>query len=85
MQKKLKMIGTVDVVIEILGGTGAVARLTRRTHPAVSNWRRAGAFPSATIYMINGALELTGYAAPPKLFRVAEFKAPPSKFADAES
>ncbi len=76
-----KTLNTVDSVIDALGGTGAVAKITRRTAAAVSNWRRVGTFPPATIYQINGALELIGCTAPAKLFNVPEFIAPPSKYA----
>jgi hypothetical protein len=68
-----ELLNTVDGVVEALGGTGAVARLTKRTDSAVSNWRKVGKFPSSTIFMITGALEQIGFTAPPKLFRVSEF------------
>jgi hypothetical protein len=68
-----KTLSTVGQVIEALGGTGSMAKLTRRTASAVSNWRKAGVFPAGTISVINGSLDRIGRRAPPKLFGIEAF------------
>ena len=41
-------LNTAEAVVDILGGTRAVAKLTGRSDPAVSNWRKANSFPANT-------------------------------------
>lgn len=47
---------SIDAVIDALGGTKKVAKLTGRTAAAVSNWRNAGKFPSNTYLLLKAAL-----------------------------
>jgi hypothetical protein len=77
-----KMLNTVDGVIDALGGTGAVAKLTKRRDSAVSNWRTVGTIPPKTFLQITTALELIGHTVSPKVFGMAEFKAPVSKYSE---
>lgn len=58
-----KELRTADEVVEALGGTGAVARMTRRVDSAVSNWRKAGRFPSRLYLVFSRELEQRGIRA----------------------
>jgi hypothetical protein len=55
-------------VIDVLGGTLAVAWLTGRGKTAVSNWRRAQRFPPNTYVTLTAALSTRGLSAPPWLW-----------------
>lgn len=68
----LDELGTVDSVIEALGGTKAVAGLFGRTDPAVSNWRKEGQFPPGTYDVIEAELEKIGKCAPRYLWAWAK-------------
>jgi hypothetical protein len=65
-------LSTVDSVIEALGGNGAVARLTGRTHQAVSNWRRRGHFPSETFCVLRDELNRRDVPTALSLWRMVE-------------
>jgi hypothetical protein len=64
----LKQLPTVDAVVDALGGTGAVAELTRNTDSAVSNWRRAEHFPANTYLILKGELKKIDCCAPDTLW-----------------
>jgi hypothetical protein len=55
-------------VIDALGGTAAVGRLTERRDTAVSNWRSSDCFPSNTYLVMKGALAAIGKSAPDSLW-----------------
>jgi hypothetical protein len=62
---------TVSAVVDALGGTGAVAVLTRsKWTSAVSNWRRDNAFPPKTYATIKAALKARGLDAPDALWKM---------------
>lgn len=63
-------LSTAAEVIDNLGGIAEVARLTRRTYNAVSNWRVLGSFPANTFLVLNAALKERGYTASPSLWRM---------------
>lgn len=69
---EMPVLETVDSVIEALGGSMAVVRLTGRSRQAVTNWRAAGAFSSATFLVMTTALAATGRRASPRLWRMDE-------------
>lgn len=62
---------TVDV-IEVLGGTDAVARLTGRKYSAAFNWRSFETFPPDTFVIMQRALRDAGHTAPDSLWRMVE-------------
>jgi hypothetical protein len=55
-----------------LGGTAKVARLTRRTPKAASNWQRFDAFPSNTFLVLRAALRRQRLTAPIKLWNMVD-------------
>lgn len=59
---------TASDVIDALGGTSKVARLTGRSMQAVSNWRERGAFPAETFLLLGDALGKAGRTAPASLW-----------------
>lgn len=62
---------TFEEVVEELGGVSAVLRLTGRRWPShVSNWKKAGRFPSDTYLILQEALVKTGATAPPELWGI---------------
>jgi len=63
---------TADEVVDALGGTKAVAELTRRKDSAVSNWRTAGKFPPNTYLLLKAALSDKNKGAPDALWSMAE-------------
>lgn len=65
----LEVLETVEDVIEALGGTAAMARLTGSRMTAVSNWRRQyNRFPARTYTHILAELEKVGKTAPASLW-----------------
>ena len=59
----MEPLASTSEVIDALGGTAAVARLTGRTMQAVSNWRERGFFTAAAYEPINKALNEAGLRA----------------------
>jgi hypothetical protein len=55
---------TTNAVIDALGGTRLVAKLTGRGQSAASNWRWAMQFPPNTYLTMTKALEAKGLFAP---------------------
>ncbi|WP_132254704.1 hypothetical protein [Methylobacterium segetis] len=60
---------TTSAVIDALGGTAAVARLTSRSMQAVSNWRERGFFSAASYQPISVGLAEKDLRADPRLWR----------------
>ena len=46
------ILGSVDEVVEALGGTAATARLLESSQSRVSNWRSMGRFPDSASVLI---------------------------------
>jgi hypothetical protein len=65
-------LNTAEAVVDILGGTRAVAKLTGRSDPAVSNWRKANSFPANTYLTLKSALEEKGATAPYSLWGMGQ-------------
>lgn len=65
----MEPLDTTSAVIDALGGTAAVARLTGRSMQAVSNWRERGFFTAPSFNAINGALSDRKLIAAPSLWR----------------
>ena len=63
---------TATEIIDILGGTSAVADLTGSSATAVSNWRVVNRLPSNTYLVIKDALARLGRAAPDHLWSMRE-------------
>jgi hypothetical protein len=59
---------TVDEVIDALGGTSAVARLTHRSLPAVSNWRSERRINPRFYALMIRELTRIGFTAEPSLW-----------------
>ena len=59
-------------VIDALGGTAKVAKITSRKPQAVSNWRSREAFPPETFLILTAALRDKGLSAPSSLWRMPE-------------
>lgn len=52
----MSTLDTTDAVIEVLGGTVAVANLTGKAKSAVSMWKARGRFPCDTFLILTHAL-----------------------------
>lgn len=65
------MLGTVEAVIEALGGTAATAALAGCKSPAVSNWRSRGRIPAELFLVFSEALSGKGKQVDPALFGMA--------------
>lgn len=68
----METLSTTIEVMDALGGTSAVAKLTGRTYAAAFNWRKAKRFPTNTFLVINSALAKKGKSAPKMLWRMPE-------------
>ncbi len=68
---------STSAVIDVLGGTGAVSRLTGKSLRAVSNWKRddRAKFPADTFLVMQSALTKKGLKATPLLWGIE----PPQK------
>lgn len=81
---RMESLVTTGDVIEVLGGTAAVARLLGRSMTVVSNWKAGGCFPSNTYVVFQRALARVGRTAPDSLWRMVE-PAPAAKFGIPEA
>lgn len=63
-------------IIDTLGGNIAVAALTGDSPGNVSNWRKAGRFPSRKWRPMSLALEAMGIEAPPALWKMVGYEMP---------
>lgn len=66
------ILNTADAVIDALGRTSEVARLSGRPMQAVSNWRRAGRIPSELILIHRAELRRRGFDAPASIWGVVD-------------
>ena len=62
------MLGTVEAVIDTLGGTSATAALTGVGLSAVSNWKARGRFPPELFLLVTDELQKIGAEPDPALF-----------------
>jgi len=62
------MLGTVDDMVNALGGTAKVAALGGVGLSAVSNWRSRGRVPAELFLVFSEALKSLGKSADPALF-----------------
>jgi hypothetical protein len=65
----MEPLATTAAVIDALGGTAAVARLTGRSMQAVSNWKDRGLFTAAAYEPISRALAEIGRRADPSVWK----------------
>ena len=70
------VLTTTAAVMDELGGTEAVARLTGRNYKAAFAWRAFTAFPANTFLVLNAALKERGHTAPLSLWRMASAERP---------
>lgn len=63
---------TTSAVIDALGGTTKVARITGRKLAAVSNWRDKATFPPATFLVMQHELRGVGKSAPASLWNMVQ-------------
>jgi hypothetical protein len=68
----MDQLSTTREVMEALGGTSAVAKLTGRTYPAAFNWLDFKTFPSNTYVAMTTALAAQGKTAPASLWGMVE-------------
>lgn len=66
------MLRTANEVIDALGGTTPMARLTGRKLQHVSNWRAAGRLPADTFLIVNRALGDINETAHPSVWGIKE-------------
>jgi hypothetical protein len=59
---------TASDVIDALGGTTAVSKLTGASLSTVSNWRTFGKFPANTFVTLKAALTIQDATAPDRLW-----------------
>lgn len=67
----MDILKSASDVIDALGGTAAMARLTSRRMQSVSNWRAEGRLPAETFLVVGRALEDIGKSAPPSIWGIA--------------
>lgn len=72
-------LATTSEVIDALGGTTRVARLTGRKLAAVSNWREKQSFPPSTFLVMQAALAKAERSAPATLWGML---VPPAALSD---
>jgi hypothetical protein len=66
----MHLLDTAGKVIDQLGGTAEVSRLTRRSMQNVSNWRLANKIPAKWFLVMRKELRRLGYVAPPELWGI---------------
>ena len=69
------MLGTVDSVIEAVGGPSAAASLAGVGLPAVSNWKSRGKIAQGKFVLFRDALAAKGLEAAPSVFGFDEARA----------
>jgi hypothetical protein len=62
------MLGTIDSVIEALGGSAKVAELCGVGISAVSNWRKRGRISKGSFLIVRDALAAINLEASPEVF-----------------
>ena len=67
--KGMKTLHDINAVLEVLDGTGAVARLTGKSPASISNAKRRGWFPRDAHAVMTEHLETLGYTAPASLWK----------------
>jgi hypothetical protein len=75
----IRILQTVDQVIDACGGTFKCAELTGRTPAAVSNWRAEKEMAPKTILIIRKHLAEQQLAAPSKLWGIPDPDDKPAK------
>ena len=68
----MQSLGTTKDVMDALGGTAAVAKITGRTYNAAHNWRSFDRFPANTFVVMSRALRAKGLNAPAELWGMVE-------------
>lgn len=68
----MDQLTTTREVMEALGGTSAVAKMTGRTYAAAFNWLDFKTFPTNTYLVLTEALREKGYTAPASLWGMVE-------------
>lgn len=68
----MRELQTAKDVIDVIGGTGATARLNGRKSNHVVNWRNAGRFPADTYLVMKQQIEAQGFTAPASLWGIRE-------------
>lgn len=68
----MEQLSTISEVIDALDGPSAIARLTKRTPQAVTNWRAEGRMPAKLYLVMTDALRSRGKRAPADLWGLAE-------------
>jgi hypothetical protein len=76
---KSTSLTTTTSVIQALGGSAQVARLTGRKLSAASNWHRAQAFPANTYVALSAALRARRLHAPVWLWGTGRASMEPRK------
>lgn len=66
----IRTLPTASAVIDALGGTSAVATLTKKSMQSVTNWRSAGRLPADTFLIISIALKKIDRNAPSSLWGI---------------
>jgi len=68
-QQPIRLLKTFDQVVDVLGGTGEVGRLTNQDTSAVCNWRRRRQkFPTKYYFVLQEELAARGLTAPRTLW-----------------
>lgn len=67
-QVMIRSLKTASEVIDALGGTAEVARLTDSSLQSVSNWRASGRLARSTFMVMGEALAEIECEAPPRLW-----------------
>ena len=68
----MDQLSTTREVMDVLGGTSAVAKLTGRTYAAAFNWLDFKTFPTNTYLVMTDALAAKGKTAPASLWGMVE-------------
>jgi hypothetical protein len=64
----MKRLDTIKDVVEFLGGSCEVARITGKNSQAVSNWQARGYIPARAFDLVDRALRRKRHSAPRDLF-----------------